>query len=292
MNKNTIIIGRSAAIAKEIIDKSNIFVFPFDIDWPEMESLEGKNIFEKMRDAEKKGIKTTPKTSLFSPGKFKKIFEENLKKDGDIICILISSGLSGTYNSAIQAKKMLKEEDQKRIFIFDSLSVDAMESLFAIRASELSSQGKTGEEIIKILTDLHDKNFLFGMFDSPRWLEAGGRISHPLSVIMSQMQKIGMRPILSVKDGLVKPANLKMKAKDTANSLFKQTESIIKKGIEEGKNYKIGISHADSIEEAEKLKKLFEENYPQVKVEFVSITSAAIGSHVGPGGLICCLIEN
>jgi fatty acid-binding protein DegV len=83
-----------------------------------------------------------------------------------------------------------------------------------------------------------------------------------------------------------------MKAKDTANSLFKQTESIIKKGIEEGKNYKIGISHADSIEEAEKLKKLFEENYPQVKVEFVSITSAAIGSHVGPGGLICCLIEN
>jgi fatty acid-binding protein DegV len=83
-----------------------------------------------------------------------------------------------------------------------------------------------------------------------------------------------------------------MQANDTASALFKQTESIIKKGIEEGKNYKIGISHADSIEEAEKLKKLFEENYPQVKVAFVSITGAVIGSHVGPGSLICSSIEN
>jgi len=292
MNKTTIIIGESASISKEIIEKLGIVVVPFKIDWPEMEKLEGNNIFEKMRDAEKKGIKTTPKTSQPSMGTFKTAFDEALKEDGSVICITISSGISGTYNSAIQAKKMFKEEEQKRIFILDSFNADAAEGLLAIRAGELAQEGKDGEEILKILTDLSKNIFLFGMFDTPKWLEAGGRINHPLSVIFSQMQRMGMRPILSMKDGVIKPANLKMQAKDTANALFKQTESVIKKGIEEGKTCKIGISHADSIEEAEKLKKLFEENYPQAKVEFIGMTSAAIGSHVGPGALICCSLEN
>jgi DegV family protein with EDD domain len=292
MNKTTIVIGESAAISTEAIEKLGLIVFPFKIDWPEMEKLEGNNIFEKMRDAKKKGIKSTPKTSQPSPGIFKTIFEEALKSGGDIICITISSGISGTYNSAIQAKKIFKEEEQEKIFILDSFNADTSEGLLAIKAAELAEEGKRGEEILKIITSLSEKTFLFGMIDSPDWLEAGGRINHPLALIISQMQKIGMRPILSMKNGVIKPSNLKMQANDTASALFKQTESIIKKGIEEGKNYKIGISHADSIEEAEKLKKLFEENYPQIKVEFVSITGAVIGSHVGPGSLICSSIEN
>jgi len=291
MKKSTIVIGESAPITKELIDKYKMTVVPFVIDWPEGEKLSGNNVFEKMREAERVGIKTTPKTSQPSVGIFKKAFEEALNNSENVICITISSAISGTYNSAIQAQKMFDEEKQKRILVIDSFNADASESLLALKAAEMSEEGKSLEEIKKEIESILPKTFLFGMLESPKWLEAGGRINHALSVILSQMQKIGMRPILSVKDGVVKPANLKMQAQDTANALFKQMEEVVKKPLSEGKRCRVGISHADNLEQAQRLRGLIEEKYPQIKIEFISITSMAIGCHVGPGTLICCSTE-
>jgi DegV family protein with EDD domain len=291
MKKTTIVIGESASMPKEIIDKYGIIVVPFVIDWPDMNNLSGNNIFEKMRDTEKKEVKTTPKTSQPSIGVFKKYFDETLKESEEIVCITISSKISGTYNSAFQAKKMLDEETQKRIFILDSLNADCSESLLAIEAAEMAEQGKNGEEILKNLEVLAKKTILFGMIESPKWLEAGGRINHTLAMLLGQMQKIGMRPVLSVIDGEIKPANLRMQAKDTADALFKQIEGVIKKPLAENKICKIAISHADNLQEAQKLRTLLEDKYPDAKIEFINITSIVIGSHVGPGTLICCSIE-
>jgi DegV family protein with EDD domain len=291
MKKSTIVIGESAPITRELLDKYGMVVVPFVIDWPEGEKLSGNNVFEKMREAERIMIKTTPKTSQPSVGVFKKAFEEALNNSENVICITISSAISGTYNSAIQAQKMFDEEKQKRILVIDSFNADASESLLALKAAEMSEEGKSLEEIKKGIEALLPKTFLFGMIESPKWLEAGGRINHALSVILSQMQKIGMRPILSVKDGVIKPANLKMQAQDTANALFKQMEEVVKKPLSEGKRCRVGISHADNLEQAQRLRGLIEEKYPQIKIEFISITSMAIGCHVGPGTLICCSTE-
>ena len=291
MKKSTIVIGESAPITKELLNKYGMVAVPFVIDWPEGEKLSGNNVFEKMREAERIMIKTTPKTSQPSVGVFKKAFEEALNNSENVICITISSAISGTYNSAIQAQKMFDEEKQKRILVIDSFNADASESLLALKAAEMSEEGKSLEEIKKEVEALLPKTFLFGMIESPKWLEAGGRINHALSVILSQMQKIGMRPILSVKDGVIKPANLKMQAQDTANALFKQMEEVVKKPLSEGKRCRVGISHADNLEQAQRLRGLIEEKYPQIKIEFISITSMAIGCHVGPGTLICCSTE-
>lgn len=292
MKKTTIVIGQTAPITEELVKKYGFIITPFVIDWPEMDLLEGNNIFEKMRDAEKKGIKTVPKTSQPSIGVCKKIFDDVLKESESVVCITISSQLSGAYNSAVQAKKMLNESNQSKVFVLDTFSTDVSESLIALRAGELAEEGVSGEEIFKEITEMSPNVHLFGILESPKWLEANGRLNHTLSVILSQMQKIGMRPILSVKDGLVKAANLKMQAKNTAQALFKQAEEVIKKPLEEGKICRVAISHADALEEAEKLKKMFEEKYPQVEVSFIALTGIVVGCHVGPGTLlISCSIK-
>ncbi len=292
MKKLSIIIGESASITPEIVNKFGFIIAPFVLEWPEGKNLKGENIFEKMREAEKQGIKTTPKTSQPSMGVFKKAFDEGLKNSESVMAITISSVISGTYNSAIQAKKMFDEETQKRIFVIDTFNADAGESLIAIKAAGMAEEGKSGEEIFKTIESLLPKTFLFGMLESPKWLEAGGRINHALAVILTQMQKIGMRPVLSVIDGEVKPANLRMQAKDTADALLKQIETVIKKPLSENRTCKIAISHADNLEEAQKLRTLIEDKYPEIKIEFISLTSIVIGAHVGPGTLICCSIEN
>lgn len=292
MKKASIIIGDSASLRDEDVKKFGLIVVPFVMEWPDGERLNGDNIFEKMREAEKQGIKTTPKTSQPSMGIFKKAFEEGLKDAESVIAITISSEISGTYNSAMQAKKMFDEETQKRIFILNSLNADLSESLLAIKAAKMVEEGKSGEEIFKELEVILPKIFLFAMLESPKWLEAGGRINHAMSVILSQMQKIGMRPILSIKDGVIKPANLKMKANDTADALFRQFEDVTKKPFSENKTCQVAISHADNLETAQKLRTLIEDKYPQATVEFISVTSMVIGCHVGPGTVLCCSIEN
>jgi DegV family protein with EDD domain len=292
MQKATVIVCSFASITKDIIDKYGIIALTPSLCWPEGESLKGENIFQKMRNAIKEGINSNPKTSQPSMGVFKKAFEEALLKSENAICITISSKISGTYNSAIQTRKMFDEETQKKIHIIDSNNIDAAESLLAIKASELSEKGENIEKIIEIVNSYVPKTYFFGMTENPNQMEAGGRISHALAVILTQMQKIGMRPVLHMKDGEVKPANLRIHAKDISEALLKQFEDITKKGIEEGKNYRVAISHADNIEKANELKSLLLEKFKdRIKVDFISMTGPFIGAHVGPGTLMCTMLE-
>jgi len=282
--KTTIIAGESSSIPLELAQKNQIKLVPFVMDWEEGMLYEGKNIFEKMRDGKKKGMKTFPKTSQPSIGVYKKAFDEVLSQGQEIVCITISSQISGTYNSAIQAKKMLSETDQKKVFIFDTMNADATEALVAIKASELAQKGESAENIFNSL-DI-SKIHLFGMVESPRWLEAGGRLNSTVASLLEKMQGIGMRPVLGLKDGLIKPTTLKMQAKDTAEALLKEI-----KGLKNQK-LRLSITHADNLEEALILKSLIEKDLPESKIEFINLVSTVIGAHVGPGTLIVCALED
>ena len=288
MNKTTIILGGSASINNELTQKYKFVIVPFKLEWAEESSLSGDNIFAKMRASEEKGIPSAPKTSQPSIGAFKKAFEDAALNNGNAIYIAISSKISGAYNSALQGKKMLPEDDQKRIHIIDSENADAAETLLAIMAAEMAEKGMDIEEIIRETESSIKKTYLFGMLGNPKWLEVGGRIGHAAATMLFQMQKLGMRPVVHVREGIVKPANLKINSKDTAEALFKHFENIADKS----KKYRVGISHADNIAEAEELKRIFEAKCSEgVKVEFVNMAGIIIGSHVGPGTVICSIIE-
>jgi len=139
-----------------------------------------------MKDAKEQGIKTTPKTSQPAVGTFKKAYDNLLAQDKDVLCLTLSSKLSGAFNSAIQAKKLFDEETQKRIFILDTLNVDVGEALLVIRTAELIEKGESTENIFHSLESLPSKVHLFGMLESPKWLEAGGRISSAVARIMEK----------------------------------------------------------------------------------------------------------
>jgi len=117
MKNTAIIIDTSAPFPPELIKKFGFISVDFKIDWDDQDKIPGNALYEKMRTAKKMGIKTTPKTSQPSIGVFKKAFEDGLNKASSVIAITISSGLSGTYNSALQAKNMFDEITQKKILL-------------------------------------------------------------------------------------------------------------------------------------------------------------------------------
>lgn len=292
MNKATVIVCSFASITEDIIAKYGIIALTPALSWPEGDDIEGNNIFQKMRIAKQKGINSSPKTSQPPMGVFKKAFDQGLSQSENVICITISSKISGTYNSAFQTRKMYKEEDQKRIHIIDSNNIDAAETLLAIKAAEMAERGEDIGKIVTTVSEYVNKTYFFGMTENPDQMEAGGRISHALAIILTQMQKLGMRPILHMKDGEVKAGNLRMNAKDIAEALFNQFCDVTKKEMEAGKKYRVAISHADCPEKADELKKYLLEKFPEnIRLDFISLTGPFIGAHVGPGTLMCTMLE-
>ena len=291
MNKIGLVVDEGADLPQEIIEKYQMAVVPVKMDWPEVENLPGENTFQKMREAEKREIKSFGKTSQPSPKDFLDAFERQLERFDKIICITLTSKLSGTYNSANQARGILKEEDQKRVFIVDSLNASCGEGLSDLKAIDLIEQGKDTEEIVKELEKFVPQVRLYGMLEEIKWLEASGRISSTLANWVRRMQKIGVRPIIGIKKGVIKAIGIKAGAKDIPTGLFHQFEAKTKKLRNQGKKIRVAITHGDNLEGAQRLKEMIEKELEGVEVAFINLIDNVLGVLVGPNTLVLAWSE-
>jgi len=291
VNKIGLVVDEGADLPQEIIEKYQMAVVPVKMDWPEVENLPGENTFQKMREAEKREIKSFGKTSQPSPKDFLDAFERQLERFDKIICITLTSKLSGTYNSANQARGILKEEDQKRVFIVDSLNASCGEGLSDLKAIDLIEQGKDTEEIVKELEKFVPQVRLYGMLEEIKWLEASGRISSTLANWVRRMQKIGVRPIIGIKKGVIKAIGIKAGAKDIPTGLFHQFEAKTKKLRNQGKKIRVAITHGDNLEGAQRLKEMIEKELEGVEVAFINLIDNVLGVLGGPNTLVLAWSE-
>jgi len=285
MNKIGLVVDEGADLPQEIIEKHQMAVVPIKMDWPDLENLPGQNTFQKMREAEKREIKSFGKTSQPSPKDFLDAFKKQFEKFDKIVCITLTSKLSGTYNSAIQARNILSPEEKERVFIVDSLNITCGESLLVLKVIDLIGEGKEIEEIVKELEKFILQVRLYAMLKDLKWAEASGRISQGLANWARRIQKLGLRPIIGVKKGLVKAIGIKAGAKDVPTGLFHQFEAKTKRLRGQNKKIRVAITHGDNLEGAQKLKEMIEKNFENVKVVFISLIDNVLGVLVGPDAL-------
>jgi len=283
-NKIGLIVDEGADLTQELIQKYRITVVPFKIDLGEMANLSG-SIYQKIREAEKRGMKSFVKTSQPSVGDFLSAFNEKFKSFERVICITITSKHSGTFNSALQAKKFLTKDNQERVFIIDSLSLSVAEGLLVLAAADLIERGLRNEDVFKELQKKELQKMVGEIkvafvLEDPKWIAASGRIPGFLASWISKMQKIGIRPILGLKNGTIKAIGIKWGVKDMASALFKEFNSKASKD----KLTKIAISHADNLEEMKKLKKMVEER-GKGEIILINIIGNVLGGLAGPGAL-------
>jgi len=291
VNKTGLVIDEGADLPRELVEKYQMAVVPIKMDWPDLENLAGENTFQKMREAEKRGIKSFGKTSQPSPKDFLDAFKKQLERFNKIICITLTSRLSGTFNSVVQARGILKEDDQKRVFIVDSLNASCGEALSALKAIDLIDRGEKVEEIVKELEKFVPQVHLYGMLEEIKWLEASGRISPNLANWVRRMQKIGVRPIIGVKKGLLKAVGIKAGAKDIPTGLFHQFEAKTKQFRNQGKKIRVAITHGDNLEGAQRLKEMIEKELEGVEVAFINLIDNVLGVLGGPNTLVLAWSE-
>jgi len=237
-----------------------------------------------MREAEKRGIKELGKTSQAAPKSFLDAFKKQLKKFDKVLCITVTSKVSGTYNSALQAKQMLK--DPSRVFVFDSLTATAGEALIILRAIELIQEKREIEEIIEELRKLTPRIKVYILIEDPKWIEATGRITSSQANWIRRMTKLRIRPMLQIKEGKITKGGVSLFDKNIPEALLKRIEKESRKFRKKGKRIRVIITHADNPEGAEKLKKMLKENIKEVDIPFLKLVCTLIGSRLGPGSIV------
>jgi len=275
-----IVADEGGDLPKELIEKHKISIVPFKVDLGEMKDLAG-NIYQRIREAEKRGLKSFVKTSQPSPGDFLRAFKEKLKEFEEIICITVTSKHSGTFNSALQAREYLPEKE--KIHVVDSLNVSGGEGLIILKTASLIKSGLKMNEILKRLKESISKTNLIFVLENPKWAVASGRIPKILGAILERMQSLGFYPVLTLKKGKVSLSSVRKRVKDLSGALFEEFKSkILKEKIES--QVKTAITHADNEKEAKKLENAILK-IKNCKVEFTNIIGNIVGGLSGPGAL-------
>ena len=188
--------------------------------------------------------------------------EDWLKAFGDaedVFCVTITSGLSGSYNSACIAKDMYEAENPgRRVFVIDSLSAGPELTLIVEKLQELIVEGGSYEEICAYIPQYQKRTGLLFILESLKNFAANGRVSPAVAKIAGIL---GIRIVGKASDqGTLEPTD---KCRGEAKSLSTILERLKESGLKAGR---VHLAHCQNALGAEKLKAMIREAIPEVVV--------------------------
>ena len=217
-----------------------------------------------------------PKTSQATPFQYQQIFEEVRAAGDEAVVITLSSGLSGTYQSAVTAAA-----DYPEVHVVDSKNVTIAQGILVQYALRLVDEGRDAVQIASMVESARERLVLLALLDTLEYLKRGGRIPKSVGAIG---ELLSIKPVVGVRDGEVVMLGKARGSKNGRNLLHQE---VGKNGIDFSMPVLIGYSGlSDKL-----LRKYLEDNRAiwedKVAEEDLPITSvgATVGTHVGPGAI-------
>lgn len=272
----------TADLSKERFEKREIqyVCFHFELGGKEYlddlgASVPPEELYRRMVEGE------DTKTSQVSVADYEALFEKNLKEGKDILHVTLSSGISGTYNSACVARDELKERyPDRKIYVVDSLAASSGFGLLMETLADLRDSGMGIDELYQWAQENKLKLHHWFFSTDLTFFIRGGRVSKTAGFIGSVMN---ICPLLNVDfEGKLIPREKIRTKKKVIARMVEQMEINAQDGLDySGKCF---LSHSLCPEDAKAVAALVEEKFKKLngKVEIFPI-GATIGSHTGPG---------
>ena len=220
-----------------------------------------------------------PSTTQPTPNDFTEVYTKLAQETDEILVIVVSGKLSGTYQSAMQARDYLKEKCH--IVVVDSMSVAMGEGLIVVSAVNAVKNGASLEKVADMVRKAHDRSHLIAYFDTLKYLAKGGRIGKAKEFLGAMLS---VKQILTVRDGEMAPLTRvrSMRAGlDYLTSLVTSYQNKI-----EG----LAVEHTTNPEDADILVERLGAVYPKERI-LRSIISPVIGTYSGPNALAVTILE-
>jgi DegV family protein with EDD domain len=219
-----------------------------------------------------------PTTTQPPPGDFVNVYNKLAKETDEILVVTLSSKLSGTYQSALQAKDMI--EGKCRIEVIDSLKIAMSLGLIVISAAKAAQTGANLDEVANLVRKAMPRSHLMAYFDTLKYLAKGGRIGKAQGLLGAMLS---IKPILAVKDGEMSPVTKLRSRTAGMDYLYNFVAGFPKV---EG----LAVEHATTPDDADKLVERLSSVFPKERI-YRSTISPVVGTHAGPDALAVSVLE-
>ena len=279
MSKIAVITDSNSGVTQSQAKELGLFVVPMPFminneDFYEDINLTQEQFYTKL------GEDAAVSTSQPTPDSLMTLWDKVLQDYDQIIYIPMSSGLSGSCQSAYM---IAQEEYEGKVFVVDNQRISVTQRQSALDALEMAKAGLSAEEIVKKLMDTKFESSIYIMLDTLYYLKKGGRIT-PAAAALGTLLRL--KPVLQIQgeklDAFAKARTTSQGKNIMINAIKADIENRF--GGMDAKDFYIACAYTKDLEAATAWKKEVEEAFPGFDIHMDPL-SLSVACHIGPGAL-------
>jgi DegV family protein with EDD domain len=273
-NRVAIVTDSTAYLPEDCLKQYHITVTPLSVIWGEETYRDGVDISPGEFYSRLTTSKTIPTTSQVTPGVMQETFHSLLEQGYDVLGIFLSSKISGTYQSAVQALDLIGNVKRK-VEVIDSLWTTMAMGWPVLTAARAAQSGESLSECRKITENACANVGVLFVVETLEFLRRGGRIGGAQALLGTALN---LKPILEMRQGKIESVErIRTKHKATL-----RTVEIIAERLKGKSSIRLAVTHA--VSETDALAMLGAAKDVMHPVETMCCPlSPVIGAHVGPG---------
>jgi DegV family protein with EDD domain len=272
-----IVTDSVADLPSQVAKELDITVVPILLRWGEELYRDGIDLTAEQFYERLKLSKIPPSTSVPSPGTFAEAYDKLAEEANEILAIIVTSRLTGTYNVALQSIGLMKRKC--RVEVIDSKCATMAEGFVVMKAAQAARAGASLDEVMEVTRKTIPRVDFLSTFDTLEYLKRGGRIGKAQAFLGSILK---VNPLITLRDGVVEPAG---RTRSRAKAIDRLCEFAMSYShIEE-----IAIEEATTPNEADRIAERLSAKFPKERI-YRSKPSPVIGAHTGPGFLLVAVL--
>ena len=279
MNKIAIMTDSNSGITQKEAEVLRIRVLPMPF------LIDGETFFEEISLTQEQFYERLAQdvdisTSQPSPEDVTKAWEELLEENESIVYIPMSSGLSGSCQTAI----MLADDYEGKVQVVDNQRISVTQRQSVLDAIELAKEGKTAVQIKEILEANKFESSIYIMLDTLKYLKKGGRITPAAAALGSALR---LKLVLQIQGEKLDAFSIARTKKQGVSKMLAAIEEDIKTrfgGLDNMENIHMEVAHTVNEEAALELVEMIKERFGVETVDMYPL-SLSISCHIGAGSL-------
>lgn len=270
--KVAVVMDSTANLSPEVLSEYDLETIPLNLIWSGESYRDGVDITTDEFYTRLEKSSEMPTTSQPSIGDFHELYQRVAETADSIVCVTLSSGISGTYASAVGAADLMEDFP---IEVVDSKSASVGHGFIAIAAARAAQAGDGLQAVAQAARDLVPKMDVFFAVETLEYLHRGGRIGGASFMIGSALS---IKPILQLQDGLI-DSRARVRTKKKALAYLADLAVERYQGHE---NIHLAVVDAVARDEARMLGEELQKRLNPVELMYGEL-SPVIGTHAGPG---------
>ena len=274
MSKIAVVTDSTTYMPPDLVKKYNISVAPQVLIWGDQTYKDGVDMESREFFTRLKTAKVMPSTSQVAVISFQEIFQDLVEKGYDVLALLVSSKLSGTVQSAMQARDLMNT-DREKVHVVDSQSVAMALGFQVLAVARAVEQGANLNDAIALAEKSYQYTGVSFAVDTLEFLHRGGRIGGAQRFLGTMLN---MKPILAIQDGRVEGVD-RIRTKNKAHD---RVLELTAEKIAGRTPVRLATLHANAADEARALLTRAEQALNPVE-SLLTEVSPTVGTHAGPG---------